>query len=110
MDVNSRDMGSDLFVGDLERIVSGLDGVISVIDIRVYNEFGRGYSSTQVGQETISPSECISDDSTKQGYEFDQTVRSLIDLDASDGVIYSDGDCMLEMKYDTDIRVRVKER
>lgn len=110
MDVNNRDMGSDLFVGDLERIVSGLDGVISVIDIRVYNEFGRGYSSTQVGQETISPSECISDDSTKQGYEFDQTVRSLIDLDASDGVIYSDGDCMLEMKYDTDIRVRVKER
>lgn len=110
MDVNKRNMGDDLFVGDLERTVSGLDGVISIIDFRVYNEFGRGYSVTQVGQELVSVSDCVSDDKTKEGYDFDQASRSMIDLDASDGIIYSDGDCMLEMKYDTDVRIRVKER
>lgn len=110
MDVNHRNMGDDLFVGDLERIVSGIDGVISIIDFRVYNEFGNGYSSTQVGQKTVSLADCISDDTTKDGYDFDQTSRSLIDLDDSDGIIYSDGDCMLEMKYDSDIRIRIKER
>lgn len=90
--------------------MSGIDGVISIIDFRVYNEFGNGYSSTQVGQKTVSLSDCISDDTTKDGYDFDQTSRSLIDLDDSDGIIYSDGDCMLEMKYDSDIRIRIKER
>ena len=108
MDINKHNMGDDIFVGDIEKEVSKVDGVINLIDLRVYNEFGPGYSSTQTGQEVITYNDCT--DTEKMTYESDQYKRLRLDLDASDGIIYSDGDTMLEIKYDNDIKVRVKER
>jgi hypothetical protein len=35
----------------------------------------------------------------------------LIDLEATDGILYNDGDSMMEIKYpERDIRVRIKEK
>lgn len=108
MSINRHNMGDDIFVGDIQKEISKVDGVINLIDLRVYNEFGSGYSNTQTGQEVVSYTDCS--DNEKATYEADQYKRLRLDLNASDGIIYSDGDTMLEVKYDSDIKIRVKER
>lgn len=100
-DINKRNMGDDLFVGDLKKEISKIDGVANLIDLRVYNETGTGYSSTRTSQELyISGPDC------KPVAEENVPGRFRLDLEASDGIIYSDGDTMLEIKYPSrDIRV-----
>ena len=116
MDINKHQMGEDIFVGDLEKEISKIDGVINLIDLRVYNEFGDGYSSTKTSQEIYVESTC--DFSSAFGGETDNGDSDTsnpdsqrIDLEASDGILYTDNDSMLEIKYpEKDIRIRVKSR
>lgn len=103
-DINKRNMGDDLYTGDLKKEISKLDGVANLIDLRVYNETSDGYSSTQTNQELYIAGDC--------NRQQDEKVpgRYRIDLEASDGIIYSDGDTMLEIKHaEKDIRVFPKE-
>lgn len=103
-DINKRNMGDDLYVGDLKKEISKIDGVANLIDLRIYNETCDGYSSTQTNQELYSAGDC-----NRQQEEI-IPGRYRIDLEASDGIIYSDGDTMLEVKYpEKDIRVFPKE-
>lgn len=103
-DINKRNMGDDLYVGDLKKEISKLDGVANLIDLRVYNETCDGYSSTQTNQELYVSGDCT------RAQEEQVPGRYRIDLEASDGIIYSDGDTMLEVKYpERDIRVFPKE-
>ena len=104
-DINKRNMGDDLYVGDLKKEISKIDGVANLIDVRVYNETSCGYSSTQTSQELyVNGADC--------NKPAEETVpgRFRIDLEVSDGIIYSDGDTMLEIKWpEKDIRVYPKE-
>ena len=103
-DINKRNMGDDLYVGDLKKEISKLDGVANLIDLRVYNETCDGYSSTQTSQELYTAGDC------NRPQEEIVPGRYRIDLEASDGIIYSDGDTMLEIKWpEKDIRVFPKE-
>jgi hypothetical protein len=54
-DISKRKMGDPLFVGDLMKIIGGVNGVINVVDIRVYNLNGSQYSSAQVAQAFADP-------------------------------------------------------
>lgn len=99
-DIKKRNMGDDLYVGDLKKEISKIDGVANLIDLRVYNETGAGYSSTQTNQELYTASDC------NRPQEEIIPGRDRLDLEASDGIIYCDGDTMLEIKYPTrDVRV-----
>ena len=103
-DIKKRNMGDDLYVGDLKKEISKLDGVANLIDLRVYNETCAGYSSTQTSQEIYIAGDC------NRAQEEIIPGRYRLDLEASDGIIYSDGDTMLEIKYPgKDIRVFPKE-
>ena len=103
-DINKRNMGDDLYVGDLKKEISKIDGVANLIDLRVYNETSVGYSSTQTSQELYVAGDC------NRAQEERVPGRYRLDLEASDGIIYSDGDTMLEIKYpERDIRVYPKE-
>lgn len=96
MDVNNHIMGEEIYIGDLEKEISKVDGVINLISLRVYNERGEKYSKSPVLQETLD------------GSDMD---RSEIDLDATDGILYNEGDTMMEIKYpEDDIRIKIKER
>ena len=107
MDINKHLMGDDVFVGDIEREISSTDGVLNLIDFRVYNETGDGYSKTRTTQEIMTTDEC----SPSERAEMAQNNRYRIDLVASDGILYSDGDTMLEIKYpEKDIKIKVKVR
>jgi hypothetical protein len=108
MDINKHNMGDDIFVGDIQKEISKVDGVINLIEMRVYNETGQGYSNTQTGQEIMALKDCGGIENAT--YEEDTYKRYRLDLNASDGIIYSDGDTMLEIKYPEDIKIRVKER
>lgn len=97
MDINKHELGDDIYVSDIEKEITKTDGVLNLIDLRVYNEFGNGYSQTRCSQITIP---------------IDEANRTQIDLDASDYILVSDSDEMFEIKYPqgNDIKVRVKLR
>ena len=103
MDINRHLMGEEIYVGDIEKEVSKVDGVLNLIELRVYNLTGAGYSSTQVGQPVT--------DYLPTDEETESDGRAMIDLEVTDGILYNDGDTMMEIKNpNQDIRVRVKER
>lgn len=109
MDINKRQIGEDIFIGDLQKEISKIDGVLNLIDVRVFNEYGKSYSNVRTSQETVSLT------AQKNGeaiYAPDEEMeRCQIDLNASDYVLLTDSDSIFEIKYpNSDIRVRVKTR
>lgn len=98
MDINKHELGEDIYISDLEREVSQVDGVLNLIDLRVYNEYGDAYSKTRCTQSIV---ESDGDES-----------RDRIDLDESDYILVTDSDEMFEIKYpdENDIRIRAKLR
>ena len=105
MDINKHNMGDDIFVGDIQKEISKVDGVLNVIKLDVYNYFNGSYSPTKTTQETEGIVEGVTGDNITGS-------RIKIDLEASDSVIFSEGDSMLEIKFpnSSDINVRCKTR
>lgn len=107
MDINAHDLGEDIYVGDIQKEVGNLDGVINVMDIRVYNNTGEGYSGTRISQETVG----LQYNNDGYNYEYIEGNELEVDLETSDYILNSESDEMFEIKNpDSDIRVRVKAR
>lgn len=104
-DVSRHDMGEDIFVGDLEKEINMLDGVISIISLRIYVMHGSGYSSDKCPLPIYTPESVCSVDN---GVSLENGEQ--IDLDAIDKVLYSDYNSMFEIKNPDgdDIRIRCK--
>jgi len=111
-DVNRRDMGEDIFVGDLEKEITLEDGVLSLISLKAYKIWYGGYSpdkcplpakSSARACDIVEDMAFVLKDSTAQVEE--------IDLDAVDRVLYADYNSMYEIKQPSiDIQMRVKLR
>jgi hypothetical protein len=87
--INKRKMGDPLFVGDLFREVGNISGVVSVVDIRVFNKVGGEYSTYEVSQ-------AYSNTTTKQ-------------IELSDMIVYMKRNQIFQIRFpNKDIRVRVK--
>jgi hypothetical protein len=65
--IDKRKMGDPLFVGDLNRIVNDVAGVINAIDVRVFNLTGGEYSTAEVSQPYV-------DTTTKEIQQSDMTI------------------------------------
>ena len=96
MDINRHMMGEEIYIGDLQKEVGKIDGVLNLISIKVSNMYSdyndNKYSSSRIKQPLIPNS-------------------NYIDLEASDWVLYNDGDSMMEIKNpDRDITVKIKMR
>jgi hypothetical protein len=91
MDINKCQMGDSIYLSKLIEIINNINGVINVVDIRVYNKVGEGkYSMNEVGQEFI-------DDTTRQ-------INVMGEF-----TLFGESNGMFEVKYpETDIRIRVK--
>ena len=99
MSINKHQLGSDVYVGDIERVVGNVPGVLNVIDTRIFNEFGQGYSDTRTTQVVVEDEE----NSRTNSYEFD--------LMANQYMLNSEMDEMFEIKYpERDIRIKVMQR
>jgi len=89
-DIKKWQMGQNIFISQLVEAINNVAGVLNVVDIKVYNEYGGKYSPNVTSQTFIDPN------------------TSEIDL-TSDYVLFAEYDTMFEIKFpNTDIRVRTK--
>ena len=99
MDINKHTLGEDIYVGDLQKEIGKVDGVLNIMDMRVFNETGQDYSQTKISQQI------------KEDEDGEPTESYEVDLYASDYILNSESDEMFEIKYpDKDIRIKVKAR
>lgn len=87
--IEKRKMGDPLLVGDLNRLIGQVNGVVNVVDVRVFNKTGGEYSSAEVAQSYISTS-------TKEIRQSDMTV-------------YMKSNQIFQIRFpNKDIKIRVK--
>lgn len=87
--ITKRKMGDPLLVGDLQREIGNVSGVVNVVDIRVFNKIGGSYSSTEVAQSYV-------DNDTKE-------------IQQSDSTVYMKSNQIFQIRFpNTDIRIRTK--
>ena len=109
MDIRRHMMGEDIFVGDLQKEVSKLDGVINLVKMRIFNKVGNGYSDDKITQPLVDTSNCNYDE--YEEYEQQELDENEIDLLKSDFMLFSEANSMFEIKNkSTDIKVIVKTR
>lgn len=111
MDIKKHEMGDDIFLGDMTKQISQLDGVIQLSDIRAYNMIGNGYSNDIITQDLVENGTCSCDyeNIDSDGSE-DPNVKE-INLNSSDMMLFSDCNAMYEiLNKNSDIVVRVKTR
>ena len=110
MDVRKHDMGEDIFIGDLEKSISQIDGVLNLIELRVWNIYNGSYSVDKCPlPRYIETSSC--NPSNRLGFKLnaDGSFAEELDLTASDKVLYGDYNSMYEILDEaTDIQVRAK--
>lgn len=111
MDIRKHMMGEDIFVGDLQKEISKLDGVENLVRLRIFNEVGKenGYSDDATTQPLVNTASCCLD-------EYDEAEelfigKDEIDLLKSDYMLLSEANSMFEIKQkNKDISVIVKTR
>lgn len=110
--VSNHEMGDDIFVGDLEKEIMLLDGVIGIIRIKIYKIYNGGYSSDVCPlPETSEESVCGSEPSEGFSLKDEGSISREIDLDATDYVLYGDYNSMYEIKSpSSDIQIKIKTR
>jgi hypothetical protein len=110
MDVSKHDMGEDIFIGDLEKNINELDGVLGLIDLRVFSLYDGKYGD-ECQLPTYSPiNDCCKTIPNTFGSSNGGKEKQ-IDINAIDGVLSGCYDGMYEIKHkETDIHVRVKLR
>ena len=110
MDITKHQMGEDIYISDIIKEIMKIDGVLSVKELRIYNETGPDYSQTQTNLPEFRVETCddVNEDSSDDTTD---TTRKRIDIDNLEGVLYADTDTMFEVKYpDKDIRIKPKNR
>lgn len=100
MDIRNHQLGEDIFVGDIERAISSVDGVLNLIDFTVYNIYRDGttnydYSSSRIAQSV---------EEIEQG-------RSRVLLEDTNYVLNSNVNSMFEINHpESDIKVKMIAR
>ena len=107
--VNNHEMGDDIFLGDLEKEITLLDGVVSLIDLRVYKIWNGRYSPDKCPLPALMESSACDTPITEPFNTLDGSESEQIDLMAVDKVLYGDYNSMYEIKNPTfDIQVKCK--
>ena len=89
MNPKNRELGQNVNVSDLRRLIQNTAGVVSLSEIKVFNKVGGQYSSSQTSQRYI-------DVTTKQ-------------IELVDDTIFAEPDQIYQIRYDNkDIKVSVK--
>jgi hypothetical protein len=109
MDIRRHFMGEDIFLGDLEKEIAKLDGVVNLVSLRCVNKTGDGYSNEIINQTTVDQNICTNIERAESlGYDASELEVDLLD---SDKTLYSSIDTMFEIKYPSrDITVRNKSK
>ena len=86
--IDKRKMGDPLFVGELQKVIGDVTGIVNVIDIRVFNKIAGEYSTSQVSQT------------------LDQITK---EIQFSDSTVYMKNNQIFQIRFpNKDIKIRVK--
>ena len=108
MAVDKHDMGENIFLGDLEKEIMLVDGVVSLINFEVYNIYGGVYSLDRCPYPEANATG-VCERETTSVFKVDSGADSFkIDLDAIEHVLYSDYNSCFEILSDNDIQIRCK--
>jgi hypothetical protein len=89
MQPSNREMGQNLNVSDIRRLIQNVAGVSTLANLNIYNKVGGQYSSSETSQRYIDPE-------TKQ-------------IEIIDDTIFAEPDQIYQIRFDNvDIKVRVK--
>lgn len=87
--IDKRKMGDPLLVGELQRVIGNVAGVVNVVDIRVYNLVGGNYSSTEISQSFV-----------------DTTTREILQIDKT---IFMKSNQIFQIRFpNSDVKIRTK--
>jgi hypothetical protein len=87
--IDKRKMGDPLLVGDLNKMIGNVGGVVNVVDTRVFNNIGGEYSTAEVAQS-------YKDSITKE-------------IQQADSTIFMKSNQIYQIRFpNKDIRIRVK--
>jgi hypothetical protein len=90
MSPRSRELGQNVNVSDVRRIIQDISGVLSLSDLKVYNKTGGQYSSSETSQP-------YSNSTTKE-------------IGLVDDTIFAQPNQIYQIRFpDKDIKVRVKD-
>ena len=53
LDIKGQEMGQNIYLSDLSREVSSIDGVLNVVELKIFNKVGGQYALGEVGQPYI---------------------------------------------------------
>ena len=96
-DINKHRLGETIYLSMLMKEISNVSGVLNLMDLRIFNQFGENYSPDRSIDPVVTDSPFVSDGE----------AMSQIDIDATSYLLNSDADAMFEIKQpDTDIRIR----
>jgi len=97
MDINNHKMGDEIYINRIKSAIGNINGVKNLTYLKVYSIYGDGYSTHQIKQPVLEET------------RIDNRVE--IDLNSSDGILYSDNDTMFEIKNPkVDIIINIKEK
>lgn len=100
MDINKHRLGEDIFVGDIEKQINDLDGVLNLIELKIYNKYRDGNSNLDYSFSRIA-----------QAVDEPEAGRARVLLEDTDYVLNSNADTMFEILHpDTDIVVKMIAR
>ena len=112
MDIQKHDMGESIFIGDLQRSVSEIDGLLSIISLDIYNVWSGGYYSNDkcsLPMKGVNPYNVCDNVINTPSIDLGNAKYYCIDLDACEGVLRCDNDAMFEIKNpSTNIAIKVK--
>lgn len=98
-DINKHFLGETIYLSMLMKEISDVSGVLNLMELRVFNNFGAGYSQSKSVDPVL--------DSTESEYVTDDEDMAQIDIGATRYQLNSDADAMFEIKMpDKDIRIR----
>lgn len=102
-DINKHFLGENIYLSMLMKNISNVSGVLNLMDLRVFNNFGDGYSESR----SIDPVLSSSESEYSNEHNGENTGMAQIDIDATSYVLNSNADAMFEIKSpETDIRIR----
>ena len=100
-------MGEDIFIGDLQKEISKMDGVVNLAKLQIFNKVGGDYSEDATTQELVVPVSCDYEQTDQQTVD----EENEIDLNKSDYMLFSESNSMFEIKNkNSDIIIVAKVR
>lgn len=94
-DISKHQLGETIYLSKLSKEITNVDGVLNLMELRIFNKIGNGYSYDQCVDPIVSDSEYSSPESKQ------------IDINETGYQLNSDTDAMFEIKLpEVDIKVR----